>query len=38
VIGWLADGRLSWGRGRPLLDGIPLVNPVAENLDDPPDD
>lgn len=35
VIGWLADGRLTWSEGRPWLDGNPLDGPVVENFDDP---
>jgi len=34
VIGWIADGRLSWNRGRPLLDGKPLDVPVVEDFSD----
>lgn len=32
VIGWLADGRLVWSGGRPLLDGRPLDTPVVEDM------
>ena len=32
VIGWLADGRLSWGGGRPQLDGSVLHHPVVEDM------
>jgi phosphoribosylglycinamide formyltransferase-1 len=32
VIGWLADGRLSWGGGRPQLDGSVLYHPVVEDM------
>jgi phosphoribosylglycinamide formyltransferase-1 len=36
VIGWIADGRLVWNKGRPLLDGRLLDAPVVEymNADD----
>ena len=32
VVGWIADGRLAWNDGRPLLDGKPLVQPVVEEF------
>jgi phosphoribosylglycinamide formyltransferase-1 len=32
VIGWIADGRLSWGGGRPRLDGSVLYHPVVEDI------
>jgi phosphoribosylglycinamide formyltransferase 1 len=32
VIGWIADGRLEWNEGRPLLDGTPLVAPILEDF------
>jgi phosphoribosylglycinamide formyltransferase-1 len=32
VLGWLADGRLTWGHDRALLDGKPLDNPVVEDM------
>jgi phosphoribosylglycinamide formyltransferase 1 len=32
VIGWIADGRLEWNDGHPLLDGTPLVEPIVENF------
>jgi phosphoribosylglycinamide formyltransferase-1 len=33
VIGWVADGRLQWNGGHPLLDGKPLREPVMESFD-----
>jgi len=36
VIGWLAEGRLTWSDGLPRLDGEPLEVPVVESFDDPP--
>ena len=33
VIGWLADGRLTWQDGRGYLDGKPLDSPVVENFE-----
>ncbi len=30
VVGWIADRRLAWNGGRPLLDGNPLTQPVVE--------
>jgi phosphoribosylglycinamide formyltransferase 1 len=30
VIEWIADGRLHWNEGHPVLDGKPLNNPVVE--------
>lgn len=30
VVGWIADRRLAWNDGRPLLDGNPLTQPVVE--------
>jgi phosphoribosylglycinamide formyltransferase 1 len=32
VIGWIADGRLAWNQGRPLLDGKLLVAPIVEEM------
>lgn len=32
VIGWIADKRLNWNGGRPLLDGTPLTQPVVESF------
>jgi phosphoribosylglycinamide formyltransferase-1 len=32
VIGWIADGRLTWQAGRVWLDGQPLENPVVEDF------
>lgn len=32
VIGWIADGRLTWHEGRPLLDGQPLEQPLVEDM------
>lgn len=32
VIGWLADGRLTWRDGRPQLDGKPLDAPIVEDM------
>ena len=32
VVGWIAEGRLAWNDGRPLLDGKPLVQPVVEEF------
>ena len=32
VIAWIADGRLKWNEGRPLLDGKLLTGPVAEDF------
>lgn len=32
VIAWIADGRLKWNNGRPLLDGKLLTGPVAEDF------
>jgi phosphoribosylglycinamide formyltransferase-1 len=32
VLGWLADGRLSWRAGTPWLDGQPLAAPVVEDF------
>ena len=32
VIAWIADGRLKWNSGRPLLDGKLLTGPVAEDF------
>jgi phosphoribosylglycinamide formyltransferase-1 len=34
VIGWLADGRLAWRKGRPWLDGQPLDVPLVEDFPD----
>lgn len=33
VIGWLAEGRLTWRDGRGWLDGRPLDAPVVEDFD-----
>jgi phosphoribosylglycinamide formyltransferase-1 len=33
AIGWIADGRLEWNEGHPLLDGTPLNEPVVEQFD-----
>lgn len=33
VIEWIADGRLEWNGGYPLLDGKPLNEPVVEQFD-----
>lgn len=33
VVGWIADGRLKWNEGYPLLDGKPLNEPVVEQFD-----
>jgi phosphoribosylglycinamide formyltransferase-1 len=33
VIGWLADGRLTWRDGNGWLDGKPLIAPVVEDFD-----
>jgi phosphoribosylglycinamide formyltransferase 1 len=33
VIAWVADGRLQWNGGRPLLDGKPLRQPIVESFD-----
>jgi phosphoribosylglycinamide formyltransferase 1 len=35
VIGWLADGRLTWRASGPLLDGRPLETPVVEEFREP---
>jgi phosphoribosylglycinamide formyltransferase-1 len=32
VIGWIADGRLAWNGGHPMLDGKPLTEPVVEHF------
>ena len=32
VVGWIADGRLAWNEGQPLLDGKPLTQPVTEGF------
>jgi phosphoribosylglycinamide formyltransferase 1 len=32
VIGWIAEGRLTWSEGRPQLDGKPLDHPVVESM------
>jgi phosphoribosylglycinamide formyltransferase-1 len=32
VIGWLADGRLTWNEGRVWLDGKPMEAPIVEDL------
>jgi phosphoribosylglycinamide formyltransferase 1 len=33
VVEWIADGRLKWNAGHPLLDGKPLNEPVVEQFD-----
>ena len=33
AIGWIADGRLEWNGGHPLLDGKALNQPVVERFD-----
>ncbi len=33
VISWLADRRLEWNAGNPLLDGKPLAQPIVEHFD-----
>ena len=33
AIEWIADGRLTWNEGHPLLDGKPLNEPVVEQFD-----
>jgi phosphoribosylglycinamide formyltransferase-1 len=33
VIEWIANGRLKWNEGHPLLDGKPLNEPVVEQFD-----
>ena len=33
AIAWIADGRLEWNAGHPLLDGKPLNKPVVEQFD-----
>jgi phosphoribosylglycinamide formyltransferase-1 len=32
VVAWIADGRLKWNEGHPLLDGKPLKEPVVEHF------
>jgi phosphoribosylglycinamide formyltransferase-1 len=32
VVAWIADGRLAWNEGHPLLDGKPLNKPVVEQF------
>ena len=32
VVGWIADQRLAWNNGEPLLDGKPLMQPVVEDF------
>jgi len=32
VIGWIADRRLAWNNGKPMLDGKPLATPVVEEF------
>jgi phosphoribosylglycinamide formyltransferase 1 len=32
VISWIADGRVKWNEGHPLLDGEPLTQPVLEDF------
>jgi phosphoribosylglycinamide formyltransferase 1 len=36
VIGWVADGRLTWDKGRVRLDGRALDAPLVENFSDSP--
>jgi phosphoribosylglycinamide formyltransferase-1 len=33
AIEWIAEGRLQWNEGVPLLDGKPLQEPVVEHFD-----
>jgi hypothetical protein len=33
VIGWIAEGRLDWNKGRPVLDGKLLEAPVVEDCE-----
>ena len=33
VVEWIADGRLKWNEGHPLLDGKALNEPVVEQFD-----
>jgi phosphoribosylglycinamide formyltransferase 1 len=33
VVKWIADGRLKWNEGHPLLDGNPLNEAVVERFD-----
>jgi phosphoribosylglycinamide formyltransferase-1 len=33
VVGWLADGRLTWRDGKPWLDGTPLDAPLVEDFE-----
>jgi phosphoribosylglycinamide formyltransferase-1 len=33
VVEWIADGRLKWNEGHPLLDGKALDEPVVEQFD-----
>jgi phosphoribosylglycinamide formyltransferase 1 len=33
AIEWIADGRLQWNDGQPLLDGKPLKDPIVEYFD-----
>jgi phosphoribosylglycinamide formyltransferase 1 len=32
AIAWIADGRLKWNEGHPMLDGKPLKHPVVESF------
>jgi phosphoribosylglycinamide formyltransferase-1 len=32
VIGWIADGRLKWNQGHPMLDGKLLAQPIVESF------
>lgn len=34
VVSWMADGRLDWNGGDPLLEGRPLRQPVVERFDE----
>ena len=33
AIGWIAEGRLVWCEGRPMLDGRELAQPIVEDFD-----
>jgi phosphoribosylglycinamide formyltransferase-1 len=32
ALAWIADGRLKWNEGHPMLDGKPLNDPVVESF------